>query len=151
VIQLARGLSFIGLLAALTAGVVVGVSFIAQPVKFTAAGVGLAEQVRIGSVIFHASHKVQLALLLVLVAAVLAKRVDRLRSLIWLAVAVAALAAQWFWLMPLLDSRVAELSAGQTPAPNLWLHGAYVALEVSKLLALLALAWQASLSDRHVS
>jgi hypothetical protein len=88
---MARGLSFIGLLAALTAGVVVGVSFIAQPVKFTAAGIGLAEQVRIGSVIFHASHKVQLALLLVLVVAVLVKRVDRLRPLIWLAVAVAAL------------------------------------------------------------
>jgi hypothetical protein len=53
--------------------------------------------------------------------------------------------------MPLLDSRVAELSVGQTPAPNLWLHGTYVALEVGKLFALLVLAWQAWRSGRFVN
>jgi hypothetical protein len=43
-------------LAVLLAGVIIGISLVAQPVKFTASGVALAQQVRIGSVIFHASH-----------------------------------------------------------------------------------------------
>jgi hypothetical protein len=148
---MARGLSFIGLLAALTAGVVVGVSFIAQPVKFTAAGVGLAEQVRIGSVIFHASHKVQLALLLGLTVGVCCTRLRAPWPLALLTVATVGLSIQWLWLMPLFDARVAALSQGQTLPTRPGLHGCYVALEIGKVAALLGLAWQASRPGRFVA
>ncbi len=161
--------SIAALLAVLTVGVVVGISFVAQPVKFSAADVALAQQVRIGSVIFHASHKVQLALLFATVLALLLtrplvlplalpsalaaaaahRRAHALGPFAGLAVAGAALALQWLWLMPLLDERVAALSSGPAPLPQAWLHLAYAALEIGKLFGLLALAWQALSTDRQ--
>jgi hypothetical protein len=132
------------LLATLTIGVVVGISFIAQPAKFSAADVTLAQQVRIGSVIFHASHKVQAVLLLAL-ALVLVWGARRTLSP-WAAgvTAASALALQVAWLMPLLDVRVASLSAGQNLAPQRWLHLGYIVLDLLKLAALLLFAWRAA-------
>jgi hypothetical protein len=68
------GPSFAAMLAVLMIGIVVGISFIAQPIKFTAANVPPAQQVRSGSVTFHASHKDQLAVLLALAVAVVGRR-----------------------------------------------------------------------------
>jgi hypothetical protein len=132
-------------LAALTTGVVAGVSFLAQPAKFAAADVPLAHLVSAGSAIFHASHHVQVALLLVLaIVSVLARRRDA-TSWLTLAGATVALAAQAA-LMPVLDARVLALARGEALAPQPLLHVAYVALEVAKVAALLTLAWRARAS-----
>ena len=61
----------------------------------------------------------QLALLLVLVAAVAGQRVNAWPRLMWLAVAAALLVAQSLWLMALLDSRVAAISVAQRLAPTI--------------------------------
>lgn len=133
----------VAVLAALMVGVVIGISFIAQPVKFSAADVALAQQVRIGSVIFHASHQVQAVMLVSLAAAILLTRLNS--GGVWsaMAVASASLSAQAMFLMPRLDARVIALSAGQVLAPQPSLHVAYAALEVTKLLALAALVFLA--------
>lgn len=134
----------ITLLATLTAGVVIGISFVAQPVKFNAADVALAQQVRIGSVIFHASHQVQLVMLVLLAGAMLVARVPSTWLWSCAAAAVIALAVQALVLMPRFDARVAALSAGQALASQPGLHGSYIALEVIKVLALAAVAWSAA-------
>ncbi len=134
---------WVALLAALTAGIVIGVSFIAQPVKFSASDVALAQQVRIGSVIFHASHKVQAVMLLSLAGAMVLARPQPGWAWAAAAAAAAALLAQALLLMPRLDARVVALTSGQVPAPEPALHVLYVVLEVAKLLLLAGLAWLA--------
>lgn len=141
--------------AVVTAGLVLGISFVAQPVKFSAPGVALAQQVRIGSVIFHASHTVQWVLLLALVGAIgLAPALvpvwtAQVGPWAWMTLGVGAgiatlsLALQSQGLMPLLDERVAALGRGQTVPSEPWLHLSYVGLEVTKLLGLGHLAWRA--------
>jgi hypothetical protein len=141
--------------AVVTAGLVLGISFVAQPVKFSAPGVALAQQVRIGSVIFHASHAVQGVLLLALVLAIaLAPALvpawtAKVGPWAWVAlgagvgIAAMSLALQSVGLMPLLDERVAALGRGQVVPSEPWLHLSYVGLEVTKLLGLGHLAWRA--------
>jgi hypothetical protein len=139
-------MSAVALIAALTAGIVIGISFLAQPVKFTAAEVSLAQQVRIGSVIFHASHKVQAALLVALAISITTATGPRAVPWAVWAAAVAALAAQVLLLMPPLDTRVAAISAEQSLPPLPWLHAAYAGLELAKVVALLGLACLAARS-----
>ena len=60
--------------AMLTAGTVIGISFVAQPLKFRAGDVPLAHLVRAGSAIFHGSHALQLVVLSALVLLALLPR-----------------------------------------------------------------------------
>jgi hypothetical protein len=58
------------------------------------------------------------------------------------------LAAQSLWLLPILDARIAFITAGETPPPSEH-HWLYVALETGKLLILVGLGpmqWRASLA-----
>ena len=61
---------------------------------------------------------------------------------IWLGLGLAALivALQWLWLLPVLDARAELIIQGGTPEPAPW-HALYIAAEILKLLALLALGW----------
>lgn len=136
-------------LAMLLVGVIVGISFVAQPAKFSASGITLAQQVRIGSVIFHASHMVQLGLLGALMLAVWGEAwTAALRPFVVVLLVLGLLGLQALWLMPALDARVADLSSGIVLRPAPWLHVTYAALELGKPLALIWLtwcAWRASL------
>ncbi len=123
--------------AMLVAGLVAGVSFIAQPLKFRAQDVPLAQLVSAGSAIFHGAHALQLLVLPLLLAAALRWRAHDGAAPALLAAASAALLLQ-LALMPAFDARVAALAAGQTLPPAPWLHVAYGALELAKLAALLA-------------
>lgn len=121
----------------LTAGVVIGVSFVAQALKFRAQDVPLAHLVSAGSAIFHGAHLLQLLLFAALGGLALAQTAPARRALGLLAVAMASLLLQ-FALMPAFDARVAALAAGTPLPPAPWLHGAYAALELLKVAALVA-------------
>lgn len=58
--------------------------------------------------------------------------------LLWLGfgLAVAIVALQGLWLLPLLDARAELIIQNQTPPPAPW-HALYIAIEVLKLAALL--------------
>jgi hypothetical protein len=127
--------------AALAAGLVTGVSFLAQPAKFGAADVPLAHLVSAGSAIFHTSHTAQAVVLPMLAVVALAARRRDAASWVALAGATAALAAQAA-LMPIFDARVLALTRGEALAPQPLLHIAYVVLELGKVAALLTLAWR---------
>jgi ABC-type xylose transport system permease subunit len=123
--------------AMLTAGAVIGISFVAQPLKFRADDVPLAHLVRAGSAIFHGSHALQLVVLCALVVLALLRLAETRGALGMLVAALGSLLMQ-IALMPAFDRRVEALAAGQPAVPAAGLHLAYVALELVKLAALLS-------------
>jgi hypothetical protein len=127
--------------ATLAAGLVIRVSFVAQPLKFRAAGVHLRDLVQVGSVIFHGSRALQAALLTALFALALTPRRRDAGPWLGSGTALAALALQ-LASMPSLDLRVAALASGQPLPPGPPLHAAYVLLELVKVAAPLTVAWR---------
>lgn len=126
--------------ALLWAGTILGVAFIAVPAQFAAAlsrplGIDITRQV------FAAFGRVELGLAAVTLVLTLAARPGRLAwallALLWLSVAL-----QSAWLLPVLDARADQLLQGQEPAAGPW-HGLFVGLEITKLVALLLIAWVA--------
>lgn len=125
-------------IALLWTGMLVGVSFVATPVKFTASGLSLPVALEVGHVTFRLFSRIEWALAAGLLLASLfgARR--------WPAVLAGLLAAlvavQALWLLPVLDARIAAVVAG-TPLPPTSHHTIYAVAEGAKLLLLLAAAW----------
>ena len=119
------------------AGMVVGVSGLATPVKFAAPSLSLPVALDVGRTTFHFFTRVEcgLGLLLLLLTPSLRRRRLLLLPVLFV---VAALALQALYLLPQLDLRVAAIIAGQTPPPSS-LHAWYTAVEAGKLAALLVL------------
>lgn len=111
-----------------------GVSFLATPVKFLAPSLSFAVALDVGRHTFAVFNKVEWLLSVVLMGAVLSGD-RRWLSLSTTAVIIALVAAETFWLLPLFDHRVGMIIAGQQPLPSN-LHNLYIAFEVVKLLAL---------------
>lgn len=119
------------------AGLVVGISFLEAPLKFTAPHITVPLGVGIGRVVFHALNAVELALcLLTLASAGAASR--RLPADVWrgLAALLGLVLLQTGWLLPLLDERAEALLAGHAAPPS-YHHWLYIAVEATKLVVLL--------------
>jgi hypothetical protein len=137
------------LLAALAlfwAGMLVGVSGLATPVKFSAPSLTLPVALEVGRVTFHLFSRVEWGLLLLLVAAGAAVRAP---GLLWLGVALVAVTvlAEAAWLLPALDARVTAIIAGETPPPSAD-HVWYIVAEGVKLVALLGIGFGALFARR---
>ncbi|HKL62628.1 MAG TPA: hypothetical protein VJ883_04620 [Woeseiaceae bacterium] len=118
-------------------GVVIGISFIEAPVKFTAPTLTRPVAFDVGRVVFTALNRTELVLFaLTLVLGYVAER----RRLFWIATVVLAamLAAQTLWLLPELVARSEMVIAGSEPPPSI-AHGAYAGIEVTKALLLAGL------------
>ncbi len=116
-------------------GVVIGISFIEAPVKFTAPTLTRQAAFDVGRVVFTALNRTELVLfVLTLVLGLVSER----RRLFWAAAAVIALmlGAQTLWLLPELVERSRIVIAGGEPPPSV-AHAAYAAIELTKA-ALLA-------------
>jgi hypothetical protein len=131
----------LGALIMLWAGVLIGVSFLAAPAKFKAPTLTLPVAIDVGRQEFGTLN---LAEILLAVAALALAAYGRARRTIWcgLAVAAAVVALQALWLLPMLDARAEMIIRGETPPRAPW-HTLYIAIEVVKLLALLAVGWLA--------
>jgi hypothetical protein len=118
-------------------GVLIGISFIATPVKFRAPSLTRPAALDVGRVTFRFFSRLEwffAALLLGVDAAT--KGASWRVPLAGLIAGVVVL--QSAWLLPALDRRVAVIVAGGTLPPS-HTHRTYGALEGAKLLALLAL------------
>jgi len=119
-------------------GMLIGVSFLATPVKFLAPSLSLAVALDVGRHTFAAFSKVEWGLSLILLALLVAGL--RERGAVVIAGIVAVLVAvEALWLLPVLDQRVGMIMAGQTPPPSR-LHMLYIVFETLKLLGLIAVA-----------
>lgn len=118
-------------------GLLVGVSFLATPVKFQAPSLDLPVALDVGRVTFALFNRVEWAMALILAFAALVSRFPRNWSLL-LGLVIILLALETFWLMPELNERVRTITAGETPTPSHH-HTLYALMETGKLLALLGM------------
>lgn len=128
-------------LALLWAGMLLGVAFIAVPAQFSAEGLSRPLGIDIARHVFRAFDPVEIGLAVLNLVLALLRRPGRLQwallGLVWLIVALQSL-----WLLPTLELRADQILQGETPPPGPW-HGLYVGSEVTKLAALLLIAWRA--------
>lgn len=129
-------------IALLWAGLVLGVSFLATPVKFQAETLTLPVAVDVGRATFHALNRAEWLMLAATTVAIVVAARDGGMSAIITTVAVligVLLALQTFVLLPPLDDRVARLIAGED-LPGSWLHTIFAGVEATKVVLLLTLA-----------
>ncbi|WP_426491316.1 hypothetical protein [Hymenobacter sp. 102] len=119
----------------LWAGLIIGISFLEAPLKFTAPHITLALGVGIGRVVFHALNKVEIGLYAgAAVCAIYLRVPGRVGGALVLLAAVLLL--QTFWLLPALDVRAEALLHGHPP-PASSLHLLYIGVEAVKLCLVL--------------
>jgi hypothetical protein len=127
----------LALLALIWAGMVIGVSGLATPVKFSAPLLSLPVALDIGRVTFHLFSRFEWGFAAALLLIGLTIRVPRLRRLP-IAVVAALVVLQTTWLLPALNAHVAIVIAGGAPRLGAY-HVWYIAAEAVKLAALLAI------------
>jgi len=113
-----------------------GVSFLATPVKFQAPSLELTVALEVGRVTFDIFSKIEWGLAALLVIATFFPRAPR-AEMVFTAVAVLVVSIQAFWLLPVLDLRVEAVISG-APSPPSMHHMAYALLEAVKAVALVA-------------
>jgi len=122
-------------IALVWAGMLIGVSFVATPIKFSAPGLSLPVALEVGRVTFHLFTRIEWGLAAVLfLASVSGTSWVRSTLAVLLAGVVVAQAA---WLLPALDARLAATVAGNPPPPSSY-HMLYALAEAAKLLLLVA-------------
>ncbi len=136
-------LRLLGGLAFVWAGIVVGISFLEAPVKFTAPSLTLPVGLDVGRHVFAALNRTELVLALASAVLVWSARA---RRGVWMALGVAWLVVlvQTAWLLPALDARAVVIIAGGHPPASTGLHLLYGLAEGLKVLALLAAGGVAS-------
>lgn len=122
-------------------GIVIGISFIEGPVKFTTPTLTREVALDVGRVVFTALNRTELILLaLTLLLGYISER----RRTFWLGASalVAMLTLQTLWLLPELTERALIIVAGGDPAPSI-AHATYAGIEVAKALLLAVLGLHA--------
>lgn len=127
------------LLAVLWTGLLLGVSFLATPVKFLAPSLSLPVALDVGRQTFMVFNWVEVALALLLVVLTVGKARRWMQAT---SVTIALIVAmQTIWLLPVLDARVQVIIDGSTP-PSSALHMIYIAADALKLTLLGFLVWR---------
>lgn len=124
----------VALLALTWMGLLIGVSFLATPVKFQAVSLDLPVALEVGRVTFAAFSKAEWCLSLLLAIALLFARAWRAGILI-AAITITIVAVQSLWLLPVLDARIDAVIAGRSMPPSMH-HMLYAGMEVCKAVAL---------------
>ncbi len=128
---------FIGLL---WLGMIVGISFVATPLKFQAPSVTLGIGLDIGRLTFGVFNKIEIVFAVAMALMILVGQ-KRDKSFMALGVVWLALALQTIWLLPALVDRIQMVIEGHQLPPSS-LHSIYVGLEVLKALALTVYGYQ---------
>ena len=116
-------------------GLLIGISFLEAPLKFQAPNITTALGLGIGQIVFAALNKVEWVITIFLIIIFLAVKPQR-KIWQWYVLPVLILAFQSFYLLPVLDSRVNEILAGNLPTPT-YHHITYIVAEILKLASLL--------------
>lgn len=124
-------------------GLLIGVSFIATPVKFRAETITQPVALDVGRVTFALFGRIEgtLSLILLLLAFDFSDGLFRANAIVSSVIIAAIVVFQILWVRPVLDRRVQEIIDGADP-PKSKAHTLYIGLEVAKLalLAIVALS-----------
>lgn len=127
------------------AGMTVGISMIATPVRFTAVSISRPVALDVGRVVFAALNKAELlALVLLLIIVRVSGRSGELWA--WCGILILIVLAQGAWLIPELAARTDIIMAGGELPPSA-AHAIYSSLELVKIGLLLFLGFS-SLAKR---
>ncbi|MGH3723032.1 MAG: hypothetical protein ACRDUS_02750 [Mycobacterium sp.] len=124
-------------LSAFWLGMVVAISFVETPLKFRAPGVTIQVGLAIGRLVFRALNIVECVLAAALVALFVAGH-GSWGVVVAGIVASACLAIQLVVIRPVMGRRTNAIRAGATYTGRSRVHLAYIAVEVVKVLALIA-------------
>lgn len=123
--------------ATIWCGMILGVAFIATPIKFAAPSIDLPTALDVGRVTFGLFGPIELgAASLLLVAAVLAAA--RRSVIIVAAFCLSLTVIENFGIRPVLEARMFAIFQGLPTEPSI-LHKLYVATQLAKVLVLLVL------------
>jgi hypothetical protein len=125
------------------AGLVLGISFLEAPVKFTAPSLTRAVGLDVGRHVFRALNRVEVGaaggLLVLLLAA------GTSPTLLVLGAAVLVIVGgQTVWLLPVLCRQAAAIIDGDVDDTDGYAHLGYIFLDVAKVVALVAIGWTAA-------
>jgi hypothetical protein len=123
------------LISAVWAGIIIGISFIAQPSKFKTPQLPRPIALATGRQIFHSMHKAESILAIAGVACNALKK-NQHSLFLWF-IPVFVLIVQMVFLMPSLSARVDQVLAGHALQKS-WHHLLFAILEMIKLLCLFA-------------
>jgi len=128
-------LAFI-LIVTLWAGIIIGVSLIATPVKFQAPSLTMQTGLEVGRYTFRLLARIELCFLIaaVVLAGLAQPRWITIGALVLVAVQIAL---QRYWLLPDLDHRVSQILLGAAPAFSMQ-HVIYAIMEALKAALLIA-------------
>ncbi|HVV46568.1 MAG TPA: DUF4149 domain-containing protein [Bryobacteraceae bacterium] len=131
----------LSLLMALWAGAIIGLSFIATPVKFQAPHLTMPVALEIGRYTFRLFSNVELGFLIAIVIAAVFARPRRATIVMLAIVAVQLLLERW-WLLPELDARVSQILAGGavTLTSSHWIYAVFDGLKAALLIGCAASA-----------
>lgn len=116
-------------------GLVLGISFLEAPLKFTAPGIDVKLGLGIGRIVFAALNKVELILCGTMILLMVVERPNKLAVAIFGGVTVLLL-LQTFWLLPVLDTRAELIIQNKVVMPS-WDHVYFIVLEVLKVITLI--------------
>lgn len=120
-------------------GMVLAISFMEAPLKFRTPGLELRTGLAIGRIVFRALNRVEVGWGVVVAVFLIVRGDSALTTTIAAAVAIAALAFQLAVVRPRLNRRTDQVLAGNE-APRSSAHHLYIAAEVIKVMALIALS-----------
>lgn len=126
------------ILVTVWAGIVIGVSMIATPVKFQAPSLTMQTGVEIGRYTFRFLAQIELCFLVAAIA-VAGLAQPRPITIGLLALIVVTIVMQRYWLWPILDHRVSQILAGALPSSSIC-HRVYAAMEAAKATLLITVA-----------
>lgn len=131
--------SFPIILSILYAGILLGVSFLATPIKFSSTILSLQAALDVGKVTFHALIILEWILSCSCVISFLFNPFHKLNYIL-IFIIIVILIIQTFWLLPILDSRIILIQQDQIPG-KAYYHLIYIAADTIKLLALLLIGF----------
>jgi hypothetical protein len=128
---------YIIILCFIWSGMLLGISFLEAPVKFTAPSLTLPVGLDVGRHVFQAFNKVEIVFGTLLLVLMLRSALSLINKLIFVLVA-ALLLLECIWLLPVLDERALIIIAGGVPeneSPHNW----YILFDALKVIALITL------------
>ena len=117
-------------------GMVLAISFLEAPVKFTTPSLTRPVALDVGRVVFTAFHWVQGGLFVIGLALLVGLKASSIKIIVPYVALTGVLILQSFWLLPVLSARAAAVLQNLELSPSP-VHIIYVLLEVGKIVILL--------------
>ncbi len=129
---------YVIVLSLIWAGMLLGISFLEAPVKFTAPSLTLQVGLDVGRHVFQAFNKVEIVFGTLSLILLFKTDLSFLNKFIFSSI-LFLLLLQCFWLLPALDVRALIIIGGGTPEGESSLHNWYILFDALKVIGLISL------------